>query len=330
MVKILGGIGYMANSNEAFQSFNDSIALTTVKTASLRTSRDALRKIIRNYFDDNDMIRPKFCWQGSFAMKTIVNPIDDDYDIDDGIYIQGFANISMNEWVSVDTVHNLILNAVDDQTKEDSKDKNTCIRVYYSSGYHVDLPIYIVSNSVAYLAHKGKGWLQSDPKAFRDWFINLLAIAGEQLRRVVRYLKAWKDFKDVDLKGVEITILVAQNFSSYANRDDKAMRDTLSLILDKLQLNYSCYKPVFPYEDLFEGHSKTKKESIISKLTSLRDALSSAIDASDIAVATEKLNSCFGNRFPIIRSSKTEETNSASVYQRTSAPGVLGSDGRSG
>lgn len=320
----------MANSHDAFQSYNSSITLTSAKTNSLQTSRDALRKIIRDYFDENDMYCPKFCWQGSFAMKTIVNPIDDDYDIDDGIYLQGYENTATDEWDSVDTVHTWVLNAVDDQTKEDSKDKSTCIRVYYSAGYHVDLPIYIVNNNTAYLAHKTKGWLQSDPKAFKDWFINLLAVKGEQLRRVVRYLKAWKDFKDVDLKGVEITILVAQNFSPYANRDDKAMRDTLSLILDKLQLNYSCYKPVFPYEDLFEGHSKTKKESIISKLTSLRDALSSAIDASDIAVATEKLNSCFGSRFPITKSSKTEETNSASVYQRTSAPGVLGSDGRSG
>jgi len=320
----------VANSHDAFQSYNSSITLTSAKTNSLQTSRDALRKIIRDYFDENDMYCPKFCWQGSCAMKTIVNPIDDDYDIDDGIYLQGYENTTADEWDSVDTVHKWVLNAVDDQTKEDSKDKSTCIRVYYSAGYHVDLPIYIVSNNIAYLAHKTKGWLQSDPKAFKDWFINLLAVKGEQLRRVVRYLKAWKDFKDVDLKGVEITILVAQNFSSYANRDDKAMRDTLSLILDKLQLNYSCHKPVFPYEDLFEGHSKTKKESIISKLTSLRDELSSAIDAVDIAVATEKLNSCFGNRFPVTKSTKTEETNSASVYQRTSAPGVLGSDGRSG
>lgn len=320
----------MANSNEAFLSFNDSITLTAAKTTSLRTSRDALRKIIRNYFDDNDMVRPKFCWQGSFAMKTVVNPIDDDYDIDDGIYIQGFTNVSMNEWVSVDTVHRWILNAVDDQTKEDSKDKNTCIRVYYSSGYHVDLPIYIVSNNVAYLAHKGKGWIQSDPKAFKDWFIKLVTIKGEQLRRIVRYLKAWKDFKKVDLKGVQITILVAQNFSSYANRDDKALRDTLTLILNKLQENYSCYKPVFPFENLFEGHSKTTRELIISKLTSLRDALSAAIDESDVTVATERLNSYFGSRFPILKNSRNDEMNSASVFQRTSAPGVLGSDGRSG
>jgi hypothetical protein len=320
----------MANSHDAFQRFNEFIALTAAKTNSLRTSRDALRKTIRDYFKDNDLPRLKFCWQGSFAMKTIVNPIDDDYDIDDGIYLQGYENIAKDEWVSVDTVHNWVLNAADDRTKEDSTDKHTCIRVYYSAGYHIDLPVYIVSSSIAYLAHKGKGWLQSDPKAFRDWFIDKLTIYGEQLRRVVRYLKAWKEFKGVELKGVEITILVSQNFSPYANRDDKAMRDTLTSIINTLQLYYSCSKPVFPYEDLFDGHSKTKKESIIIKLTSLRDSLSSAIDVSEIGIATEKLNACFGSRFPIILNKSNEDANNSNLYQRTSAPGVLGSDGRSG
>lgn len=320
----------MANSHDAFQRFNGSIALTAAKTNSLRTSRDALRDSIRGYFDKHDMVRPKFCWQGSFAMKTIVNPIDDDYDIDDGIYLQGYENEPQSEWVSVTTVHNWVFNAVDDQTKEDSIDKNTCVRVIYSAGYHVDLPIYIISNNIAYLAHKSNGWLQSDPKAFRDWFIDRLLVNGEQLRRVVRFLKAWKDFNGISLKGVEITILAVQNFSPYANRDDKALRDTVSAIINSLLLIYTCRKPVFPYEDLFENHSKTKKDSIINALTSLRDALNFAIDASDMKSATEKLSACFGSRFPIIQDVQDEENNNVHAYQRTSAPGVLRSDGRSG
>ena len=44
--------------------------------------------------------------------------------------------------------------AVEDRTKLSPIDKDTCIRVCYSAGYHIDLPIYIVKDDVAYLATK--------------------------------------------------------------------------------------------------------------------------------------------------------------------------------
>ena len=77
----------MANIHELFTSFNDSITLSDAKTSSLRTSRDSLRKVIKQWFSDNNKQEPKFCWQGSFAMKTTVNPVNGgEYDIDDGVY----------------------------------------------------------------------------------------------------------------------------------------------------------------------------------------------------------------------------------------------------
>ena len=83
----------MANNNEQFKAFHDVIKMTSAKKETLRTNRDALRSRIRNYFKKNhsDYIQPKFCWQGSFAMDTILNPIKDEdglgaYDLDDGIY----------------------------------------------------------------------------------------------------------------------------------------------------------------------------------------------------------------------------------------------------
>ena len=63
----------MADIHALFMSFNDSITLSNSKTSSLRTSRDSLRKGIKEWFSDNDKQKPKFCWQGSFAMKTTVN-----------------------------------------------------------------------------------------------------------------------------------------------------------------------------------------------------------------------------------------------------------------
>ena len=74
----------MANNHKVFTEFNKTIRLTDSKRNSLKTSRTALRRRIRNYFDDNkpDEIKPKFYIQGSMAMDTIVNPIPKTIEID--------------------------------------------------------------------------------------------------------------------------------------------------------------------------------------------------------------------------------------------------------
>lgn len=65
----------MANINDLFIDFNETISLSKGKVDNLRRGRDALRKKIKEWFRDNKKDEPRFCWQGSFAMKTTVNPI---------------------------------------------------------------------------------------------------------------------------------------------------------------------------------------------------------------------------------------------------------------
>lgn len=180
-----------------------------------------------------------------------------------------------------------------------------------------------MKNDEPYLAHKSNGWVLSDPKAFTDWFIDKVNENDEQLRRLVRYLKAWKEYNNVPLKGIEITILVAENFDGYENRDDKALFCTIERILNTLDKNFSCVKPVAPGEDLFENISDTKKDKILSSLTSLKNDLSSAIYEDSNEAVTEILQGLFGRRFP-----KVEKINKS--YTVTSSPGVLKHDARSG
>lgn len=314
----------MANMNELFLTFDEKIKLTTAKSNSLKTSRNSLRKDIKSWFEDNDKSKPSFCWQGSFAMKTTINPTgENDYDMDDGVYLNGYSS-DQDTWPATSTAHRWIKEATDDRTEQDSIDKNTCVRVVYANNYHIDLPIYIMKDEVAFLAHKSKGWTESDPKAFKDWFLNKVSSNGEQLRRIVRYLKAWKDYKSLPLKGIELTILACENIDCFENRDDKALKNTITNIVSKLEDKYTCKKPVIPNEDLFEEHSETKQNEIISAFKSLKKALEEAIAERDEKKASEKLILFFGSRFP--KGKTTQEAN----YQTTASPGVLKHDGRSG
>lgn len=316
----------MANLNKLFNKFNEEITISSSKKDDLRISRDALRTDIENWFADHDKKRPGFHGQGSYAMKTLINPLNgEDYDIDDGIYIKGYEDKDMSEWPQPSTVHSWIKSAVEDRTKAGATDKDTCIRVNYSSGYHVDIPSYINKDDEAYLSHKKKNWFVSDPKAFTTWFVDRVTnekLYGEQLRSVVKYLKAWKDYTGNPLKGIEITILAAENFEKYEGRDDKSLRDTVQNIINKIEYNFHCYKPVKPYEDLFDDTSEKRKTDILNGLKSLKEDLNTAIEQSDEKDASEILrDNVFGTRFPVGTSTKN--------YAATPAPGVLRSDGRS-
>ena len=110
----------MANLNKLYSQFNDKITLTSSKTDSLRTSRNALRTDIKNWFSNKSKLQPKFCWQGSFAMKTVINTIgDNEYDLDDGVYIQGYDDVELEDWPVASTVHKWVKDAVSERTKKD-------------------------------------------------------------------------------------------------------------------------------------------------------------------------------------------------------------------
>ncbi len=48
-----------------------------------------MRDKIKKYFSEElDVKKPKFYGQGSYMMNTTVTPIDGEYDIDDGIYLE--------------------------------------------------------------------------------------------------------------------------------------------------------------------------------------------------------------------------------------------------
>lgn len=320
------GKNYMADLQKLFKEFNDKITLTKSKSDSLKTSRNSLRSDVKKWFSDKNKKQPKFCWQGSFAMKTVVNPINGkEYDLDDGVYIQGYEDKELDDWPAPSTVHTWVKDAVKDRTKQDVIDKDTCIRVPYAAGYHIDLPIYICKDDVAYLAHKSKGWTESDPKAFKDWFVGKVNSDeyGEQLRSVVKYLKTWRDYKNIPLKGIEITILAVNSFDKYENRDDKSLRNTVEDMIKTLEEEFKCVKPVVPGEDLFEDASETKKNSIIEGLKTLKSNLDKAIGESDEKKASEYIRKSFGERFPLGK----EATKSA--FATSARPGVLKHDGRS-
>ena len=226
----------MANLHQAFIDFNEKIKLTEFKKADIRRRRDVVRDKIRTFFKDElKYNQPKFQSQGSFTINTALNPINgNEVDIDDGIYLQHVSQ-DENEWPSPREVHKFIVKALDDHTKDGCESKTSCVRLTYANDFHIDFPIYIMKNGHARLANtKTNTWIKSDSKDFKDWFYNNRK--NEQTNRIIRYLKAWRDFTKTDFTSIELTILVVNNF--YGNdRDDVTLYQTLKKCIQALNTN---------------------------------------------------------------------------------------------
>ncbi|MEO7393822.1 MAG: hypothetical protein ABIU11_02705 [Chitinophagaceae bacterium] len=101
------------------------------------------------------------------------------------------------------------------------------------------------------LAHKKEGWIDSDPKAFTDWF-NEKADKEPQLRKLARYGKGWIDKKEFEDEskptpiGLIITILFAENAVYRKDRDDIALKETLLAAQEKLNKSFECNRPTIP------------------------------------------------------------------------------------
>lgn len=303
----------MADLHKEFSTFYERIRLTAGKKESLRQARDAIRSRIRKYFRETlKILVPKFHGQGSFAMGTTINPLNGEFDIDDGVYLQHLDTDDKTKWPTPETVHSWLVKATDGHTDEKPIDKKTCVRVVYAGQYHVDLPAYAEFLSDYLLAEKGvNGWHKSDPRALTDWFVKGVGRKGEQLRRIVGYLKAWADFQSGRRgkmpSGLILTVLATENFSP-DGRDDVSLTQTAKAISAAVNPFFYVANPVDVSEELTKRLSDEQKKRFQEAIQDLAKAGMDATAVDDASKASKIWRGQFGDRFPIIEKPKTENS----------------------
>ncbi|MCK5021456.1 MAG: hypothetical protein KAS32_30875 [Candidatus Peribacteraceae bacterium] len=312
----------MADCNDLFQLFYGKIVLTVTKKKELRKSKDAIRDKIKSYFKDElKKNAPLFFTQGSYKMGTNVNPIDGEYDIDDGVYLQ----LDADDSPEVATVHTWICNAVDGHTDEEPTDKNTCIRVRYAGKYHVDLPIYKENNGKFDLADKGKGWHESDSKALADWYKDQKKEKGEQFQKIICLLKAWQDNKSKSGKlanGLILTVLAYENYEN-DERDDLALQRTLKNMARAITKDVKVTNPIDADENLGDRLSEVRKKRFYDCIQLFSESSEKAIDEDSKKKACKLWFKEFGDRFTDCDEVEEEEP------KKTTSPVFLQNDDRS-
>ena len=145
------------------------------------------------------------------------------------------------------------------------------------------------------MATRAGEWQQSDPEEVSRWFLDRIEEHTEQLRRVCRYLKAWRDLHWKAGDGptsVCIMIAVAQTFEPQRGRDDLALEKSARALAITLKGN------------VHEAAIAEGKEDFNKRLDADRRQLASsraATLASQLQAARLKASHLVGDAIDILR-----------------------------
>lgn len=263
-------------------------------------------------------------------------------DVDDGCYLPlGFLNQTDSPSVAAEVFFGVAEKALADLVEKRGwklSGKPTCIRVEISEFAHIDIPLYAIPDNEfetlvkaenvkraaldshnfaeaamesweelpktkVLLAHREEGWMHSDPRPVKEWFVDQVETKGVQLRRVVRYIKAYRDWtwKSGGPSSILLMAAAAPLFVKQDRRDDQALVDVVKQLPAVLRKGVS--NPINPKESLTDRLRASSTDVDMVEQAALRfedlgRRLQAALDAGNAQQACAWLQGLFGPRFP--------------------------------
>ncbi len=245
-------------STEMTKYHNGKVRLSDNDQSKLRSYRDTNLTRLKNGLEKNDdPAYKKSINQGSYAMNTLNQHPDNDYDIDVGIiFDREDLKGSQGGDKTAHATRQMVCDAMqDDRFNNPPKVLKNCVRVFYEEGYHVDMPVYRQyedenGNIIQELA--SSDWEESDPEDITKWYNDAVidkspdTANGRQMRRITRLVKKWAVSRSSwnMPSGFIISVLVDEKYIDIAGRDDEALYETLKAIRDRLYWNKDVYNPI--------------------------------------------------------------------------------------
>lgn len=328
----------MADVQDHFFRFHDTIKLRRYEeNQTLRDKRDVIRRRIDErlpeVFAEHGEQCPAFYFldQGSYAADTGVVPLNGDFDIDQGLYF----DIDDEEWDAV-TIKQRVRDALAGHTRGAGgragvRIRRPCVTVQYHRNdvpvYHVDIAVYAdgsnfwnglprIAMGKERSAPENCGWERADPRGL----LELIKIAhrgddGRQFRRVIRYLKRWKDCcfpseGNAAPRGIALTAACYKHFEPmYRSRDWPDDLEALQLVVEGLLDDFTDWGlfnsrwtvdiplPVDPGMNLCAAMTSAQVAQFRSKVQRLQEVLARA-ERVRVPRACESLRTVFGPDFP--------------------------------
>jgi hypothetical protein len=186
------------------------------------------------------------------------------------------------------------------------------------------------------LAHREHGWKQSDPRQIEDWFRDAVRTHGEQLRRICRYLKAWRDYRwrsGSKLSSITIMTCAVDAFDMLKGtfndaRDDAALLMVARQLQPRLSNRTGVPNPILPRQILNDNWDAQDFVTYNKAAGELAAALAAAIETNrEPEMAVDNIRAALGPRIPddhaLVVPVSAEATIKAYPAAKTPAPHVI-------
>lgn len=254
----------MAKNNQEFAQFlRDEVNLNQSRLDRLETSVGA----VNDYLKENLTGYQKMERQGSYALGTLIKPVDDNDEYDADIQIVMNPN---PKWEAKDYVIAINRTLAKNKTyTEKLRLKTRCVTVDYAGDFHLDVVPRVTIGGKHYVCNRVENeFEETDGNGYREWFNEKNRITGGNLKRVVRLLKYLRDHKNsFTAKSIVLTTLAGDTIKATDEGSTavSTVADTLETVLSRMDSylqqhpNMPTIKnPVLPAED-FNRHWDQRK-----------------------------------------------------------------------
>jgi hypothetical protein len=250
------------------------VTLSKPDQDEMRGRRDSGRTRLKNGLASDGHPGPnEIAAQGSYAMRTMVQDAECDYDIDDGVYFNS-ADLTKGDGTPLTPreARQRVRDALkDDRLASPAQVKTNCVRQNYSAGYHIDLPVYRVVRTKNVFGTEvehfelasGDTWRKQDARAVTRWYNDAIGdelksgeVDTSQKRRITKLTKKMarsrSSWKAKTTSGICMSKLVIDHTVCVADRDDDALRETWKAIKAALDKALQIAHPVDAGSNLAE------------------------------------------------------------------------------
>ena len=156
----------MTKNNEQFREFlRDQVNLNERRLRRLETGVGAVSSYLKEHLTGYQKMEP----QGSYALRTLIKPVDDTDEYDADIQIVMNPN---PKWEPKDYIHAIYRTLKQNQNYADKlRLKTRCVTIDYAGDFHLDVVPRVTSGGRHYVCNRSENRFEvTDGTGYRDWF----------------------------------------------------------------------------------------------------------------------------------------------------------------
>ena len=292
----------MKHPNEFSKFLKDEVNLNQGRidrlTTSVRSVNDCIKDNLTGY---QSMER-----QGSYALGTLIKPVDDNDEYDADIQIVMNYNPKWEPKDYINVIHRTL--KWDANYGDKIRRKTRCVTVDYAGDFHLDAVPRITYNGAHWICNSRENKFElTDGTGYREWFNEQNRITGGNLKRVVRLLKYLRDHKsNYTVKSILLTTLAGMMIYDEDEETEavKTVADTLTTVMsrmdDYLQMNPNMPEirnPALASETFTRHWDQRMYANFRDRVHSQASVMKNAKDSDDKKVSLKLWRSLFSESF---------------------------------